>query len=82
VQDRAHARHAEVQLEVLLMVPAERGNPFPLLYAQGGQCAGQPLAVRVTISFLPNSRLARSSIGSNVSGYSIIMPRMRASSQP
>ena len=42
VDDGAHARHREVGLDMLLVVPHEGGNPVPVLDAERGQRVRQP----------------------------------------
>ena len=50
VQDGAVGRHREVQLEVALVVPGERGNPLALLHAQAADELGKKGIVRADSS--------------------------------
>ena len=42
VQDRAHGRHGQIRLEVLGVVPHERGHPLITVHAEPPQRVGEP----------------------------------------
>jgi hypothetical protein len=52
VQHRAHRRHGEVRLEVLLGVPQERPDPVALLHAEPGQRPGQPCCALPDLAYV------------------------------
>ena len=60
VQHRAHRRHREVGLEVLLAVPAERADAIAVLDAERGERVGEPGRVRADLG---EGRAARARLG-------------------